>query len=150
MQQCKAIYKRTPSLISSPNAKCKKITVIYQMCPSCGLQHILLFLIKMTRSHITPCYKKSILGAKWTISGINFFCRFLLRLSENNHSRVMFMAKFGPTASNFGYEILIFGSRLEPSCDHTFEAGLDLTSSPFRGLNFDEDFPNLLSIFKRA
>ena len=55
----------------------------------------------------TPCYKKSILGAKWTISGINFFCRFLLRLSENNHSRVMFMAKFGPTASNFGYEILM-------------------------------------------
>ena len=52
----------------------------------------------------TPCYKESILGLKWTISGINFFCRFLLRLSENNHSRVMFMAKFGPTASNFCYE----------------------------------------------
>ena len=52
----------------------------------------------------TPCYKKSILGSKWTISRINFFCRFLLRLSENNHSRVMFMAKFGPTASNFCYE----------------------------------------------
>ena len=56
---------------------------------------------------LTPCYKKSILGSKWTISGINFFCRFLLRLSENNHSRVMFMAKFGPTASNFCYEILM-------------------------------------------
>ena len=55
----------------------------------------------------TPCYKKSILGSKWTISGIYFFCRFLPRLSENNHSRVMFIAKFGPTASNFGYEILM-------------------------------------------
>ena len=55
----------------------------------------------------TPCYKKSILGSKWTISGINFFYRFLLRLSENNHSRVMFIAKFGSTASDFGYEILI-------------------------------------------
>ena len=46
----------------------------------------------------TPCYKKSILGSKWTISGINFFFRFLLRLSENNHSRVMFMAKFGKSS----------------------------------------------------
>ena len=36
-----------------------------------------------------------------------FFCRFLLRLSENNHSRVMFIAKFGSTASDFGYKILI-------------------------------------------
>ena len=33
-----------------------------------------------------------------------------------------------------------FGSRLEPSCDHSFGAGLDLTCSPFRGLNSD-DFP---------
>ena len=52
----------------------------------------------------TPCYKKSILESKWTISGNIFFCRFLLRLSKNNHFRVMFMAKFGPTASNFCYE----------------------------------------------
>ena len=39
-----------------------------------------------------------------------FFCRFSLRLSENNRSRVKFIAKFGPTASNFGYIIFpIFG-----------------------------------------
>ena len=50
---------------------------------------------------LTPCYKKSILGLKWTISGINLFCRFLPRQSENNYSRVMFMAKFGPTANQF-------------------------------------------------
>ena len=54
----------------------------------------------------TPCYKKSILGSKWTISGINFFCRFLLRLSENNHSRVIFMAKFVWARSDFGQVIL--------------------------------------------
>ena len=33
-----------------------------------------------------------------------------------------------------------FGSRLGPSGDHSFGAGLDLTCSPFRGLNSD-DFP---------
>ena len=39
-----------------------------------------------------------------------FFLSFSLRLSENNRSRVKFMAKFGPTASNFGYIIFpIFG-----------------------------------------
>ena len=54
----------------------------------------------------TPCYKKSILGSKWTISGINFFFRFLLRLSENNHSRVIFMAKFVWARSDFGQVIL--------------------------------------------
>ena len=58
----------------------------------------------------TPCYKKSILGSKQPVSGNLFFCRFSLRLSENNRSRVKFMAKFGPTASNFGYIIFpIFG-----------------------------------------
>ena len=58
----------------------------------------------------TPCYKKSILGLKQPVSGNLFFCRFSLRLSENNRSRVKFMAKFGPTASNFGYIIFpIFG-----------------------------------------
>ena len=57
-----------------------------------------------------PCYKKSILGSKQPVSGNLFFCRFSLRLSENNRSRVKFMAKFGPTASNFGYIIFpIFG-----------------------------------------
>ena len=35
---------------------------------------------------------------KQPFSGIYFFCRFLLRLSENNHSRVMFMAKFGKSS----------------------------------------------------
>ena len=59
---------------------------------------------------LTPCYKKSILGSKQPVSGNLFFCRFSLRLSENNRSRVKFMAKFGPTASNFGYIIFpIFG-----------------------------------------
>ena len=58
----------------------------------------------------TPCYKKSILGSKQPVSGNLFFCRFSLRLSENNRSRVKFIAKFGPTASNFGYIIFpIFG-----------------------------------------
>ena len=59
---------------------------------------------------LTPCYKKSILGSKQPVSGNLFFCRFSLRLSENNRSRVKFIAKFGPTASNFGYIIFpIFG-----------------------------------------
>ena len=63
-----------------------------------------------TFQHITPCYKKSILGSKQPVSGNLFFCRFSLRLSENNRSRVKFIAKFGPTASNFGYIIFpIFG-----------------------------------------
>ena len=94
----------------------------------------------------TPSYKKTILGSKQPVSGIKFFCRFSLRLSENNRSRIMFIAKFGPTASDFGYEILtIFGLRLEPSCDHTFGAGLDLTCPSFRGLNSD-DFPFLFPL----
>ena len=46
-------------------------------------------------SQHTPIYKKTILGSKRPLSGIIFFFRFLLRLSENNHSRVMFIAKFG-------------------------------------------------------
>ena len=59
---------------------------------------------------VTPSYKKTILGSKQPISGIKFFCRFSLRLSENNRSQVMFIAKFGPTACDFGYAILtIFG-----------------------------------------
>ena len=59
---------------------------------------------------VTPSYEKTILGSKQPVSGIKFFCCFSLRLSENNRSRVMFIAKFGPTASDFGYEILtIFG-----------------------------------------
>ena len=58
----------------------------------------------------TPSYEKTILGSKQPVSGIKFFCRFSLRLSENNRSRVMFIAKFGPTASDFGYEFFaIFG-----------------------------------------
>ena len=89
----------------------------------------------------TPSYEKTILGSKQPVSGIKFFCRFSLRLSENNRSRIMFIAKFGPTASDFGYEILtIFGLRLEPSCYRTFGAGLDLTCPSFRGLNSDH-FP---------
>ena len=43
--------------------------------------------------HCTPCYKKSILGSKQPVSGNLFFCRFSLRLSENNRSRVKFIAK---------------------------------------------------------
>ena len=63
--------------------------------------------LEITMIQLTPCYKKTILGSKQPVSGIIFFCRFSLRLSENHHSRVKFIAKFGPTASNFGYEIFI-------------------------------------------
>ena len=47
----------------------------------------------------TPSYEQTILGSKQPVSGIKFFCRFSLRLSENKRSRVMFIAKFGLTAS---------------------------------------------------
>ena len=51
--------------------------------------------------------KENYTGVETTPFWNYFFCRFLLRLSENNHSRVMFIAKFGSTASDFGYKILI-------------------------------------------
>ena len=51
----------------------------------------------------TPIYKKTILGAEQRVSGIDFFFRFSPRLSENDYSRVKFIAKFVPTASNLRY-----------------------------------------------
>ena len=51
----------------------------------------------------TPSYKKTILGSKQSVSGIDLFCRFSPRLSENDYSWVKFIAKFGPTASNLRY-----------------------------------------------
>ena len=53
--------------------------------------------------HFTPSYKKTILGSKQPISGIDFFFRFSPRLSENDYSWVKFIPKFGPTASNLRY-----------------------------------------------
>ena len=71
---------------------------------------IIIIVVIADQSHSTSSYKKTILGSRQPVSGIKFFCRFSLRLSEKNRSRVMFIAKFGPTASDFGYEILtIFG-----------------------------------------
>ena len=85
-----------------------------------------------------PLLQENYTGVKTARLWNYFFCCFLLRLSENNCSRTKFIAKFGPTASNFGYIILtIFGSRFEPSCDHS-EAGLDLNCSSFWGLNSDD------------
>ena len=51
----------------------------------------------------TPSYKKTILELKQPVSGIDFFFRFSPRLSENDYSRVKFIAKFVPTASNLRY-----------------------------------------------
>ena len=51
----------------------------------------------------TPSYKKTILKSKQPVSGIDFFFRFSPRLSENDYSRVKFIAKFVPTASNLRY-----------------------------------------------
>ena len=90
---------------------------------------------------LTPSLKQLIPGSEGPFLETYFFGHFSLRLSGNNCSRVISMGNFGPTASNLRYEILtIFGWRLEPSCDHTLGAGLDLTCSSFRGLNSD-DFP---------
>ena len=98
------------------------------------------FFLWLNMFPITPSYEKTVLGPKQPVSGIKFSCRFSPRLSENNYSRVMFIATFGPTASDFGKDILtIFGQRLD-SGDHTFRDGLDLTCPSFRGLNSD-DFP---------
>ena len=53
-------------------------------------------------------------GVRITVLGNIFFLCFSLRLSGNNRSRVISIAKFVPVVSNFGYEILtIFGWRLE-------------------------------------
>ena len=62
--------------------------------------------VKMAIPPPTPSYEKTILGSKQPVSEFMFFCRFSQRLSENNRSRVMFIAKFGPTTSDFGYEVL--------------------------------------------
>ena len=51
----------------------------------------------------TPSYKKTIPESKQPVSGIDFFFRFSPRLSENDYSRVKFIAKFVPTASNLSY-----------------------------------------------
>ena len=93
----------------------------------------------------TPSLKQLIPGSEGPFLETYFFGHFSLRLSGNECSRVISMGNFGPTASNLRYEILtIFGWRLEPSCDHTLGAGLDLTCSSFRGLNSD-DFPFFIS-----
>ena len=55
---------------------------------------------------LTPCYKKSILGSKQPVCGKCFFGRFLVRLSESDHSRVWSKASFFCARSNQGYEIL--------------------------------------------
>ena len=49
---------------------------------------------------ITPCYKKSILGSKQPVCGKCFFGRFLVRLSESDHSRVWSKASFFCARSN--------------------------------------------------
>ena len=48
----------------------------------------------------TPIYNKTILGTKRHPAGIFFVGRFSVRLSESDHSRVMFMASFFCARSN--------------------------------------------------
>ena len=57
----------------------------------------------MDRPLFTPSYKKTILEPKQPVSGINFVIRFSPRLSKSDYSRVKFIAKFVPTASNLRY-----------------------------------------------
>ena len=53
---------------------------------------------------LTPSYKQLIPGSERPFRETYFFLHFSLRLSRNNHSRVISIAKFGPTTSDFGYD----------------------------------------------
>ena len=77
---------------------------IFQTCQSLGTDHWSINTVLIILSYpFTPSYKKTILESKQPVSGIDFFFRFSPRLSENDYSRVKFIAKFVPTASNLRY-----------------------------------------------
>ena len=67
-----------------------------QNCKMSNIFHIVM--------HATPSYKQLILGSEQPFFETYFFLHFSLRLSGNNHSRVISMGKFGPTTSDFGYD----------------------------------------------
>ena len=58
------------------------------------------------RFRTPPATRKVYWGRNGPSLEFIFFCRFLPRLSENNHSRVIFMAKFVWARSDFGQVIL--------------------------------------------
>ena len=64
---------------------------------------LMVMVLMMMLVVVTPSYKKTILGSKQPVSAVDFFFGFSPRLSENDYSRVKFIAKFVPTASNLRY-----------------------------------------------
>ena len=75
----------------------------YQLCSLVSMGLIFTCISSLHSHPVTPSYKQLILGSERPFFETYFILHFSLRLSGNNRSRVISMAKFGPAASNFDY-----------------------------------------------
>ena len=73
----------------------------------------------------TPSYKQLIPGSERPFRETYFFLHFSLRLSGNNHSWVISIAKFGPTTSDFGYDFWCKKAPLKHHCTVHWKRGLN-------------------------